>query len=89
MINHTVRTRLFLLWLLHSANSCPDYTGNKVLLGLCSANIAIFVLAKLYYVKRNQAKERSWNKLSDSEKSTYMETTTDTGSRRLNVRFVH
>lgn len=60
-----------------------------MLLGLCSANIAIFVLAKLYYVKRNQAKERGWNKLSESEKSTYMETTTDTGSRRLNVRYVH
>ncbi|KFY26563.1 hypothetical protein V493_04018 [Pseudogymnoascus sp. VKM F-4281 (FW-2241)] len=42
------------------------YTGNKVLLGLCSANIAIFVLAKLYYIKRNQAKERGWNKLTAS-----------------------
>lgn len=60
-----------------------------MLLGLCSANIAIFVLAKLYYIKRNQAKEKRWNELSDSEKVTYMATTKDTGSRRLNVRFVH
>lgn len=75
--------------LLQIANSFSDYTGNKVLLGLTSANIVIFVLAKLYYIKRNEAKERAWNKLSESEKSTYMETTTDTGSRRLNVRFVH
>ncbi|KAH8660742.1 major facilitator superfamily domain-containing protein [Tricladium varicosporioides] len=65
------------------------YHGNKVLLSIVSVNIILFVLAKLYYIKRNQMKDRVWTSLSEEEKTAYLATTKDTGSRRLNVRFVH
>jgi len=65
------------------------YRGNKILVGLSSANIVLFILAKLYYVWRNQQKDKKWNALSDSQKADYLATTKDSGLKRLNVRFVH
>jgi hypothetical protein len=66
-----------------------DYRGNSILVGLSAANIVLFFLAKLYYIKRNQAKERAWNNLSEHEKINYLATTSDTGMKRLDVRFAH
>ncbi|KAK5458230.1 hypothetical protein LTS15_004310 [Exophiala xenobiotica] len=65
------------------------YRGNKILVGITSANIILFFLAKLYYVKRNQQKERKWNSLSDFDRANYLSTTKDTGTKRLNIRFAH
>ncbi len=67
----------------------PDYRGNKILVGITSANIILFFLAKLYYIKRNQHKESKWNSLSDFERANYLSTTKDTGTKRLNIRFAH
>jgi hypothetical protein len=66
-----------------------DYRGNKILVGLSSANIVLFYLAKLYYVKLNQHKDSKWNLLSDAQKSEYLAVTRDTGLKKRNVRFVH
>lgn len=66
-----------------------DYRGNRILVGLSSANIVLFCLAKLYYVKVNQRKDSKWNFLSDIEKSEYLAVTRDTGMKKRNVRFVH
>ncbi|EXJ92391.1 hypothetical protein A1O3_00941 [Capronia epimyces CBS 606.96] len=63
------------------------YRGNRILVGLTSANIVLFVLAKLYYIKRNQQKEKKWRALSQSERDNYLTTTTDTGTKKLNIRF--
>ncbi|KAK5271459.1 hypothetical protein LTR96_003284 [Exophiala xenobiotica] len=65
------------------------YRGNKILVGITSANIILFFLAKLYYVKRNQQKERKWNSLSDFDRANYLSTTKETGTKRLNIRFAH
>ncbi|KAI1610260.1 major facilitator superfamily domain-containing protein [Exophiala viscosa] len=65
------------------------YRGNKILVGLASANIVLFFLAKLYYIKRNQQKERQWRLLSDFDQANYLSTTKDTGTKRLDIRFAH
>jgi hypothetical protein len=66
-----------------------DYRGNKILVGLSSANIALFLVAKLYYVRLNQQKDKNWNLLSDAEKFEYLALTKDTGMKKKNIRFVH
>lgn len=66
-----------------------DYRGNKILVGLTAANIVLFLLAKLYYMKRNQQKEKRWMSLSDFDQANYLSTTRDTGTKRLNIRFAH
>jgi hypothetical protein len=65
------------------------YRGNRVLVGLASANIVLFVLAKLYYKQRNKQKAKRWEKLSREEQENYFISTKDTGARRLNVMFAH
>jgi len=75
---------------IYQTNDAPYYhNGNKVLLGLNVLNICLFFLAKLYYVKRNQYKERAWNTMTTEEKDHYLSTTTDRGNKRLNFRFAH
>lgn len=66
-----------------------DYRGNRILVGLTSANIIIFILAKWYYIRRNQQKDNKWNKLSSSEKENYLSTTNETGTKKINIRFAH
>lgn len=63
--------------------------GNKVLLGICSFNIVLFYLVKLYYVRRNKQRETIWKAMSSEEQSEYVLTTEDEGSKRLDFRFVH
>ncbi|KAL6242759.1 hypothetical protein RBB50_010405 [Rhinocladiella similis] len=65
------------------------YRGNKILVGITSANIVLFYLAKWYYIKRNQQKDKQWKALSDFDQANYLSTTKDTGTKRLNVRFAH
>ncbi len=60
-----------------------------MLVGISTANIVLFFLAKVYYIKRNQQKDRKWNALSEDQKVEYIATTKDTGLKRLNIRFVH
>lgn len=66
-----------------------DYRGNKILVALASANIVIFVLAKWYYIWRNQQKAKKWNRLSETEQENYLSTTKDTGTKKINIRFAH
>ncbi|GAB1213095.1 hypothetical protein ATERTT37_002244 [Aspergillus terreus] len=63
--------------------------GNKVLLGICSFNVVLFYLVKLYYVRRNKQREKIWQAMSSEEQSEYVLTTEDEGSKRLDFRFVH
>ncbi|KAG2416031.1 hypothetical protein HFD88_007223 [Aspergillus terreus] len=63
--------------------------GNKVLLGICSFNVVLFYLVKLYYVRRNKQREKIWKAMSSEEQSEYVLTTEDEGSKRLDFRFVH
>ena len=66
-----------------------DRRGNKILLGICCGNIVLFYLAKLYYIRRNKARDAVWNALSPQEKFDYIATTKDEGAKRLDFRFAH
>lgn len=63
------------------------YRGNKILLGILAWNIIAFVLAKAYYVKRNDKRDRVWNRMSREERIEYLSTTTEKGNKRLDFRF--
>jgi len=75
---------------IYRTNDAPYYhQGNRVLLGLNIINIALFYLAKLYYVKRNKYRERIWNAMTAEQKEEYINTSTDRGNKRLDFRFAH
>ncbi|KIW49334.1 hypothetical protein, variant [Exophiala xenobiotica] len=63
--------------------------GNKILLGICCFNIALFFFVKYYYLHRNKSREEAWSKMSGEEKIEYIHNTNDEGSKRLDFRFVH
>lgn len=63
--------------------------GNKVLLGVCCMNIALYLLTKAYYVFRNRQRDKKWNALSEDERLGYLSTTSDEGNQRLDFRFQH
>ncbi|KAI9735125.1 MAG: hypothetical protein M1834_001713 [Cirrosporium novae-zelandiae] len=66
----------------------PYYrTGNKVLIGICCYNFALFIGAKLFYTWKNNKREKIWNSMSKAEKDHYLSTTKDKGNKRLDFRF--
>ena len=68
----------------------PYYNrGNKILLGLNAWNLVLYVLVKLYYMQRNKIRDRKWNAMSEQEKLSYIQNTTDEGAKRLDFRFAH
>ncbi|KAL3495459.1 major facilitator superfamily domain-containing protein [Aspergillus germanicus] len=72
------------------ADDAPRYTrGYSVLLGLNMLGIALFLATKVYYVKRNQYRDRFWARMTDEQREDYMKNSPDTGSKRLDFRFAH
>lgn len=63
------------------------YRGNKVLLGIVAWNFLIFIFAKVYYVRKNNQRDRIWGAMSREERIHYLATTTDKGNKRLDFRF--
>lgn len=59
------------------------------MLGLIAWNVVFIILIKMYYIMRNKSKDKVWNAMSQEAKDHYLATTTDTGGRRLDVRFTH
>lgn len=75
---------------IYRADDAPRYKrGNRVLVILVCVNILIYLLTKVYYVWRNNSRDKKWNGLSEQEKLIYLETTTDEGSKRLDFRFAN
>lgn len=62
--------------------------GNRVLIGINCMNMVLYVLVKIYYTRRNRQRDRVWKAMSSEERSTYLDTTTDKGSKRMDFRFV-
>ncbi|KAJ0422375.1 major facilitator superfamily domain-containing protein [Aspergillus carlsbadensis] len=72
------------------ADDAPRYTrGYSVLLGLNLLGIALFLATKVYYVKRNQYRDRVWAGMTDEQREDYTKNSPDTGSKRLDFRFAH
>lgn len=75
---------------LTKQDDAPRYRrGNRVLIGLVVSNIALYLLTKMYYVWRNQSRDKKWNAMTDDEKAHYVATTKDEGNKRLDFRFAH
>ncbi|KAL6709207.1 hypothetical protein ACN47E_002023 [Coniothyrium glycines] len=63
--------------------------GNKILLGICVANIFLFYATKAFYVWRNKVRDRQWNAMTKEEQEDYKLSTKDEGMKRLDFRFAH
>jgi hypothetical protein len=75
---------------IYRAEDRPEYrSGNRVLVGIASWNIVVYIFIQWYYVRRNRKKQQAWNAMTTEEKSSYMSITTDKGNKRLDFRFVY
>ncbi|KAH8691477.1 major facilitator superfamily domain-containing protein [Talaromyces proteolyticus] len=75
---------------IYRADDAPLYhRGNTVLLILNFVALLLFILTKLYYIFRNKQRDRKWRAMSEQEKVNYLAISKDTGSKRLDFRFVH
>jgi hypothetical protein len=63
------------------------YRGNKVLLGIVAWNICVIVLAKFYYIWKNERRNAIWDNMTREERLDYLATTKDKGNKRLDFRF--
>ncbi|TVY70435.1 putative transporter [Fusarium oxysporum f. sp. cubense] len=63
--------------------------GNRVILGITSANIVLFYIVKAFYVWRNKVRDARWNDLTKEQQQDYILNTTDEGQQRLDFRFAH
>ncbi|KIP11782.1 hypothetical protein PHLGIDRAFT_440441 [Phlebiopsis gigantea 11061_1 CR5-6] len=63
--------------------------GNRVLIGICSMNIVLYLLTYLFYRTLNKNREKIWNAWTHKEQQEYLDTTEDDGNRRMNFRFVY
>ncbi|KAL4793149.1 major facilitator superfamily domain-containing protein [Aspergillus venezuelensis] len=75
---------------IYREDDSPRYLrGNRVLVGLISSNMVIYLLTKVYYVWRNKSRARRWDSMSESQQLEYLATTTDEGNKRLDFRLAH
>ncbi|KAF5680564.1 permease [Fusarium heterosporum] len=63
--------------------------GNRVILGITSANIVLFYLVKGFYLWRNKVRDERWNALTKEQQQDYLLNTTDEGQQRMDFRFAH
>jgi hypothetical protein len=90
LYNMCVQTSGIIAANIYQEDDAPRYVrGNHVLLALLILNIFLYLGTKLYYVKRNEYRDRTWGKMSGDERREYLATTTDEGSKRLDFRFAH
>ncbi|KAK9451835.1 major facilitator superfamily domain-containing protein [Limtongia smithiae] len=75
---------------IYRADDAPLYKrGNSVLIGIACMNIAVYFGVKAYYIWRNNQRDKKWSILTEAQRDSYIRTTTDEGSRRLDFRFAH
>ncbi|KAH8681969.1 permease of the major facilitator superfamily [Xylariales sp. PMI_506] len=75
---------------IYRADDAPLYhRGNRVLIGINVLIIVLFILTKLYYIWKNNQRDKVWNALTQEERDDYTRNTKLQGSRRLDFRFAH
>ncbi|KAI9665350.1 MAG: hypothetical protein M1831_001787 [Alyxoria varia] len=57
-------------------------TGNNVLLGLVAYNVALIILIKVFYLRKNKVRQAKWDSMPREEKDSYLSTTKEEGNRR-------
>lgn len=65
------------------------HDGNTKLLAIDILAILTFIVAKVYYVWRNNQKEKTWKSMSEPERVEYTRYNKTKGSKRLDFRFAH
>ncbi|KAI5970194.1 hypothetical protein CANMA_000805 [Candida margitis] len=63
--------------------------GNMQLFVITLILIPVLLLTKMYFMWRNQSRDRIWNAMTEEEKHTYRLTTKDEANKRLDFRFDH
>ncbi|ODV63520.1 putative allantoate permease [Ascoidea rubescens DSM 1968] len=63
--------------------------GNRKLFGFAVAMFPMLLLIKLYYLYKNNQREKVWNSFNEEEKLEYLEKNRDKGNKMINFRFVH
>ncbi|ESK92158.1 major facilitator superfamily transporter [Moniliophthora roreri MCA 2997] len=63
--------------------------GNRVLIGICSMNICLYIGTYFFYKYLNYRRDKIWNSWSKKEQQSYIETTKDEGNQRLDFRFAY
>ncbi|CZR52702.1 probable permease of the major facilitator superfamily [Phialocephala subalpina] len=90
LYNMCVQTSGIIAANIYQKDDAPLYhRGNHILLAILILNIFLYLGTKVYYVKRNAYKDRTWGKMSEDERMEYLATTIDEGSKRLDFRFAH
>ncbi|PYH95676.1 permease of the major facilitator superfamily [Aspergillus ellipticus CBS 707.79] len=75
---------------IYQADDKPKYhRGNTALVAINILAILLFIFTKVYYVLRNRHKARVWNGMTEEQRQHYLQTTLDTGSKRLDFQFAH
>jgi hypothetical protein len=75
---------------IYQKDDAPRYErGNRVLLFLLLINILLYLGTKVYYVKRNDYRDKKWGGMAEHERLHYLASTTDEGNKRLDFRFAH
>ncbi|KAK4687874.1 hypothetical protein P7C73_g2242, partial [Tremellales sp. Uapishka_1] len=73
----------------HTSDAPHYHKGNRVLIGIVCANLALFWIAKAYFVLKNRRREKIWSSWTVEQKDEYIRTTKDEGNKRLDFRFLH
>ncbi|KAK6460830.1 major facilitator superfamily domain-containing protein [Scheffersomyces coipomensis] len=75
---------------IYRTDDLPLYhRGNMQLVFIGAALIPLLILTKIYYVWRNNKRDKLWNALSPEEREDYITNTNDEGNKRLDFRFDH
>lgn len=75
---------------LYRQDDKPLYhRGNTQIFAINCLAIALYVIAKIYYVLRNRQREKKWRAMNQEERDNYIQNTTDQGNKRLDFRFAH
>ncbi|KAJ9142919.1 MFS general substrate transporter [Pleurostoma richardsiae] len=75
---------------IYRKDDSPQYhRGNKDLLAIACMNIVLYILTKVYYVFRNNQRDKKWASMTEEQRLEYLATTKDKGNKRLDFRFHH
>lgn len=73
---------------VYQASDAPRYiTGNSILLGICGVCLILYPFTYLFYRYINKSRDAKWDAMSEADRSAYLGSTKDEGSRRLDFRF--
>ena len=89
LYNMAVQLSVIIQANIYREDDKPEYRrGNRVLIGLVSWNIVLYILVKLYYLHRNKSRATVWDAMTPEERQNYLEATKDEGNKKLDFRFV-